>query len=58
MKRFIEGENRSRSTLLPECLDDSSRLLSHIFPWKEAKQRYWPNRMCLAERGYTPCSIV
>ena len=22
MKRFIEGEDRSRVTLLPECLDD------------------------------------
>ena len=22
MKRFIEGENRSQATLLPECLDD------------------------------------
>jgi transposase len=22
MKRFIQGENRSQSTLLPECLDD------------------------------------
>src|SRR5258707_15569060 len=22
MKRFIEGEDRSQSTLLPECLDD------------------------------------
>lgn len=22
MKRFIEGENRTQVTLLPECLDD------------------------------------
>ena len=22
MKRFIEGESRTQSTLLPECLDD------------------------------------
>lgn len=22
MKRFIEGESRNQSTLLPECLDD------------------------------------
>lgn len=22
MKRFIQGEDRSQSTLLPECLDD------------------------------------
>ena len=23
MKRFIEGEGRTQSTLLPECLDDN-----------------------------------
>lgn len=28
MKRFIEGEDRSQVTLLPECLDD---YIEHVF---------------------------
>ena len=37
MKRFIEGEDRSQSTLLPECLDDyvadDNPVLSLLTAW-------------------------
>ena len=61
-KRLVELMGASSARKAPSGWEacsgsNSSRFLSHTFPWKDATQRHWPNRMCLAELGYIRCSM-